>query len=140
MGLSNLSPTNNINKCVDFNIYSLGLGGIGLPGDYSSPSRFVRAFFNKSNTIFDDDEKKDVYTFFKLLDSVSIIKGLVKVKDSYHYTIYSSCFSYQSKVFYYKKYNSNKIYKIDMLKKDLTQKKLIEMNLNESIEFTEQNS
>lgn len=140
MGLSNLSPTNNINKCVDFNIYSLGLGGIGLPGDYSSPSRFVRAFFNKSNTIFDDDEQKDVYTFFKLLDSVSIIKGLVKVKDSYHYTIYSSCFSYQSKVFYYKKYNSNKIYKIDMLKKDLTQKKLIEMNLNESIEFTEQNS
>lgn len=140
MGLSNLSPTNNIDKCIDFNVYSLGLGAMGLPGDYSSPSRFVRAFFNKSNTIFDDDEKKDVYTFFKLLDSVSIIKGLVKVENSYHYTRYSSCFSYQSKTFYYKTYNSNKIYKIDMLNKDLTQKTLIEMTINENIEFIEQNS
>lgn len=140
IGLSNLPPTNNIDKCIDFNIYSLGLGAIGLPGDYSSTSRFVRAFFNKSNTIFENDEEKNVYTFFKLLDSVSIIKGLVKVEDSYHYTIYSSCFSYQSKMFYYKTYNSNKIYKIDMLNKDLTQKTLIEMKLNENIEFIEQNS
>jgi len=140
MGLSNLSPTNNIDKCIDFNVYSLGFGAMGLPGDYSSPSRFVRAFFNKSKVVFPEDNKERIITYFKLLDSVSIIKGCVKTSNGYHYSRYASCFSYNDKSFYYKTYYSNEIVKINMFNKDLSQNKLIAIELRGKAEFTEENN
>ena len=40
------------------------MGAIGLPGDLSSQSRFVRAAFVKMNSISGDGEKESVSQFF----------------------------------------------------------------------------
>ena len=128
---------NNIYEDLNFKEYSLGLSSFNLPGDGSSSSRFVRGYFNKTKIKFTENEDENVVLFFKLLDSVSILKGCIKTLNGYHYTKYSSCFSYNSKKFYYKRYLSNCIYQIDMFNQDLSQKKLIEIDMKEDIEFLE---
>ena len=51
MHLTSSAPTNVLAPDVRLEPYSRGMGAIGLPGDYSSASRFVRAFFAKSNVV-----------------------------------------------------------------------------------------
>ena len=51
MGLSNTNPNNTFSNQIDLKPYSKGMGAIGLPGDLSSPSRFVRASFVKMNSV-----------------------------------------------------------------------------------------
>jgi choloylglycine hydrolase len=140
MQLHNDDPFNNLNKTIDLKPYSYGLGAFNLPGDFSSSSRFVRAFFNKSKVVFPEDNKERIITYFKLLDSVSIIKGCVKTSNGYHYSRYASCFSYNDKSFYYKTYYSNEIVKINMFNKDLSQNELMAIELRGKVEFTEENN
>ena len=45
MQLSPHTPKSNFGGDIHFELYSNGLGAVGLPGDLSSPSRFVRAVF-----------------------------------------------------------------------------------------------
>ena len=49
MHLSPRSPQNNFSDKLSLNLYSRGMGALGLPGDLSSQSRFVRAAFVKMN-------------------------------------------------------------------------------------------
>lgn len=57
------------------------MGAIGLPGDNTSTSRFVRAAFNKLNSVSKDDEMSSITQFFHILESVSMIKGTTITKD-----------------------------------------------------------
>ncbi len=43
LGLSVREPQNTFSKKLELSVYSRGMGAIGLPGDLSSSSRFVRA-------------------------------------------------------------------------------------------------
>ena len=49
MNLSPLPPKNSFSKDIPLTEYSRGMGAIGLPGDLSSQSRFVRAAFVRAN-------------------------------------------------------------------------------------------
>ena len=49
MGLSVDNPENRFSERLELNAYSRGMGAIGLPGDLSSASRFVRVAFTKMN-------------------------------------------------------------------------------------------
>lgn len=40
------------------------MGAIGLPGDLSSQSRFIRAAFVKMNSVSKEEEKESVSQFF----------------------------------------------------------------------------
>ena len=59
MQLHNDDPFNNLNKTIDLKPYSYGLGAFNLPGDFSSSSRFVRAFFVKSNLLITENEEEN---------------------------------------------------------------------------------
>ena len=48
--LHNASAENKLIKGFNQHSFSLGLGAVGLPGDFSSPSRFVKAVFVKENS------------------------------------------------------------------------------------------
>lgn len=69
MNLSVKSPENHFAKGLHLDVYSRGMGAIGLPGDLSSQSRFVRASFVKMNSISGDGEKKVSANF-----SISLIR------------------------------------------------------------------
>ncbi len=85
-----------------------GAGALGLPGDTSSPSRFVRAAFVKSNAVL--EEKHRLSQFFHILDSVKVVKGVAfNEKLEADYTTYSSCMDTKSGVYYYNTYYSNQL-------------------------------
>ena len=51
MSLSSESPTNRFSADLKLKPYSRGMGAMGLPGDLSSASRFVRVAFTKMNSL-----------------------------------------------------------------------------------------
>ena len=51
------------------------MGAIGLPGDLSSQSRFVRATFVKMNSVSGEGENESVSHFFHILNAVEQQRG-----------------------------------------------------------------
>ena len=106
--------------------YSRGMGAMGLPGDYSSMSRFVRAAFVKMNAVSGDGEAESVSQFFHILKSVEMPRGCVELKkDLYEITIYSSCCNTDKGIYYYTTYENSQICGVDMHKENLNGSKLI---------------
>ena len=139
MGLHNDKLDNKINKNIDIKNYSFGMGAMFLPGDYSSSSRFIKAFFVKSFVKLKDEEIYNVNEFFKCLDSVLMVDGCVKTAYGYEKTIYSNCYNLNKLVLYYKTYNSNTITKIDMLNVDINGDQLHMYQLNNDFNITQGN-
>ncbi len=129
--LSNGTPDNNFGD-VDLDVYSRGMGGLGLPGDLSSMSRFVKVAFTKLNSKSSEDELESVSQFFHILSSVEQQRGCTLVgKDSYEITIYSSCMNTEKGIYYYRTYDNSQINGVDMNKEDLDSKDLINYPLND---------
>lgn len=99
----------------DFNNYSLGMGALGLPGDYSSASRFIRAVFIKEKSPHIEGEKENVSHFFHMLYGVAMPKGCVLAKNGeYEYTRYSCCCNTDKGIYYYTTYDNMTITEICM--------------------------
>lgn len=130
MGLT-VGPANNeLNKNIQMNNYSLGMGAIGLPGDFSSASRFVRATFVKENSVSKEDENSSVNQFFHILSSVAMPKGCVWTPHGFEYTRYSSCCNVNKGIYYYKTYDNFEIQSICMHDFDLNLSNLISYEVN----------
>lgn len=99
--------------------YTHGTGAIGLPGDLTSPSRFVRAAFIKQNTVSGNGESESVSRFFHILGSIEQPKGACRTKDGYLMTVYSSCMNADKGIYYYTTYENRCITGVDMHKRDL---------------------
>ena len=121
MGL-HVGPANmQFKEDLPLNNYSLGMGAMGLPGDFSSASRFVRAFFVKENSVSSGDEKSNMNQFFHIMNSVAMPKGCVWTKHGFEYTRYSSCCNADKGIYYYTTYNNLEITSVDMHAVDLEQ-------------------
>jgi choloylglycine hydrolase len=114
MGLSNKPVENRFAKEIPFTEISRGMGALGLPGDLSSPSRFVRATFTKIHSLKGKDEAHDIRQFFHILGSVEQQKGCVDLNGKFEFTAYSSCCDTEKGVYYYKTYDNFSIVGIDM--------------------------
>lgn len=126
MGLSKEPPTNNFAENVDLKVYSRGMGAMGLPGDLSSTSRFVRAAFTKMNSISGDSEFESLGQFFHILGSVVQQRGCVLVEDDkYEITIYTSCCNTDKGIYYYTTYENSQIFGVDMHKENLVGNKVV---------------
>jgi len=118
--------------------YSRGMGAMGLPGDASSMSRFVRAAFVKMNSVSGDSEEESVSQFFHILKSVEMQRGCVLLDNSlYDMTLYSSCCNTDRGVYYYTTYDRSGICAVDMHREDLQGSDLIAYPLKkeQTIEF-----
>ncbi|EON3045110.1 choloylglycine hydrolase [Enterococcus hirae] len=124
--LSNKTLENSFSNKIDLNVYSRGMGGMGLPGDLSSVSRFVKATFTKLNSVSSSSESESISQFFHILGSVEQQKGLCDVGNGkYEYTIYSSCCNVDKGIYYYRTYENSQITAVDMNKAELDNNKLI---------------
>ena len=102
-----------------------GTGGVGLPGDATSPSRFVRAAFYRANSApFDgggaeesigrgegEDEadvaEQDAAQMFHMLSAVEMVRGGVLTEEGRPcYTRYACCIDADAGVYYLKRYGS----------------------------------
>ena len=122
MQLSPKQPENYLAPGV-LGTYSRGMGALGLPGDLSSTSRFVRAAFTKLNAISGETEESQVGQYFHIMETISQQKGCCEVRDGeYEYTIYTSCCNASQGIFYYTTYENRQITAVrmrpDMLERD----------------------
>ncbi|MBO5836782.1 MAG: choloylglycine hydrolase [Oscillospiraceae bacterium] len=105
--------------------YSLGMGALGLPGDYSSASRFVKAVFVKENSVCNGSEEESVNQFFHILQSVAMPKGCVEASGGeYEYTRYSCCCNTDTLAYYYTTYDDPAPRRVDMGAVDLEDRNL----------------
>lgn len=130
MNLSTTSPENTFAKGLNLKQYSLGMGAIGLPGDLSSQSRFIRATFTKMNSVSGIGEKESVNQFFHILNSVEQQRGCCDLGDGkYEITIYTSCCNTNRGIYYYTSYDNHQITAVDMHKENLDSNKLVKYPL-----------
>lgn len=126
MHLSPKQPQNNFSSKLDLKTYSRGMGAIGLPGDLSSQSRFVRAAFVRANSVSGSSETESVSQFFHILGSVDQQRGCCDVGEGrYEITIYTSCCNADKGIYYYNTYNNHQISAVDMHKEDLDGSRLV---------------
>ena len=138
INLSNESPKNKFADKLELELYSRGMGAIGLPGDLSSQSRFVRASFVKMNSVSGDTENESVSQFFHILNSVDQQRGCCKLDDEkYEITIYTSCCNATKGIYYYTTYDNHQITAVDMNKENLSGEEFIRYPLikNEHIKY-----
>lgn len=120
MNLSAKSPENTFAPGLNLEIYSRGMGAIGLPGDLSSQSRFVRAAFVKMNSVSGSGEEESVSQFFHILNSVDQQRGCCELEEGkYEITIYTSCCNASKGLYYYTTYDNHQITVVDMHKENL---------------------
>mgnify|MGYP004532397365 FL=1 len=140
MHLSSKNPQNNFSKDLNLEYYSRGMGGIGLPGDLSSQSRFIRASFVKMNSVSGESERESVSQFFHILNSVDQPRGCCELDDGkYEITIYTSCCNATKGIYYYTTYNNHQITAVDIHEENLDSDKLISYKLIDNGEVRMQN-
>lgn len=125
MYLSTGSPQNNFCSKLPLHAYSRGMGAMGLPGDLSSQSRFIRAVFVKMNSVSGDSESESLGQFFHILGSVIQQKGCCVVHGSYEITLITTCCNTDKGIYYYNTYDNHQISAVDMYKENLDSERLI---------------
>ncbi len=130
MGLTREEPANHFSKALELEAYSRGMGGMGLPGDLSSGSRFVRAAFTKMNAVSGDSELESVSQFFHILGSVAQQRGCVHLGGGkYEITVYSSCCNTDKGIYYYTTYENSQVTGVDMHRENLDGNRVIQYPL-----------
>lgn len=126
MNLSVKNPENTFSEELPLNCYSRGMGAMGLPGDLSSQSRFVRVAYVRANSVSGDSEEESVSQFFHILNSVDQQRGCCDVGGGkFEITLYTSCCNADKGIYYYTTYDNHQITAVDMHREDIDGKELI---------------
>ena len=129
------NPKNTISPQHNIKPTSYGLSGVGLPGDFSSHSRFVRAVFVKSNQM-----SNTLTDAFHILGSVEQQRGCCDVgENDFEITIYTSCCNADKGIYYYTTYTNHCIIAVDMHRENLDSAGLITYPLLTGEQFKRQN-
>ena len=140
MHLSTKDPVNRFSDQLDLKPYSRGMGAMGLPGDLSSQSRFVRAAFTKLNARRPEGEMECVSQFFHIMDAVSQTDGCCHVENGgFEKTIYTSCCNTDKGIYYYSTYFNRQITGVSMHRENLDGSKLLQYPLIDTPQVTLQN-
>ena len=140
MSLSPRQPENRFAPQLPLVPYSRGMGALGLPGDLSSASRFVRVAFTRMNAVSGDSETESVSQFFHILGSVEQQRGCCEVRDGqYEITLYTSCCNAARGIYYYTTYENRQITAVDMHRENLNGSALIRYPLITDQQIAHQN-
>lgn len=140
MNLTAETPQNTFAPGIPLDNYSRGMGALGLPGDLSSQSRFVRAAFVKMNSVSGNGEAESVSQFFHILGSVDQQRGCCHLGGGqYETTIYTSCCNAHKGIYYYTTYDNHQISGVDMHRENLDDAGLIRFPLASGEQIRMQN-
>ena len=139
MHLSPKDPSNTFSDALDLTTYSRGMGGLGLPGDLSSQSRFVRCAFVKMNSRSGSGEAESVSQFFHILGSVDQQRGCCEVKGGYEITIYTACYNADKGIYYYTTYDNHQITAVKLHSENIDGTELISYPMLTGEHILEQN-
>jgi len=107
--LSIYDPNPVTYKGVVFQPMGVGYGMIGLPGDWSSPSRFVRIFWQKAllaNHSLPPDAPGILNAAQHVINNVDIVKGITVDGKYFEYTQYVAFLDITNLIFYWRTYDN----------------------------------
>lgn len=117
----NISPKQVEDKRVGNQIikpFGQGTGTIGLPGDFTPPSRFIRTVFFKAAIEQAENEEQAITNCWQVLSTVRIPKGIVIQKNNdLDYTQYVAAMCSESKSYYFSNYENSRIQKVRLTSK-----------------------
>ena len=138
--LSPRTPPNTFAPGLELEVYGQGLGGLGLPGDASPLSRFVRAAFLCRHGEFPDSRPGQVAQFFHLLGGVAMVRGSVRTaEDRCDETLYSCCCDGLGPAYYWRTYEGNAIHGVRLTPEAAGGQKLLRFALGREPEFRWEN-
>lgn len=118
--LSPEPPVNRFAPALPLAAYSRGMGAMGLPGDLSSQSRFVRTAFVRANSLSGDGEVESLSQLFHILGAAAQQRGCCRLSDgACERTLYTGCCNADHGVYYYTTYDNSQITAVDMHRADL---------------------
>lgn len=139
-GLSAFTPENQLSEGLPLDVYCQGLGGLGLPGDLSSMSRFVRAAFHCQKAVWEGEESSAVSQVFHILGSVEMPRGSCRTDGGQmDLTVYSCCMAADTGRYYYTTYDNRQISCVDMNRENLEGDSLIVFELKKGQNICWQN-
>lgn len=127
LSLSSRPPRTDFAKALSLRPYSLGMGALGLPGDPSSCSRFVRAAFLLHNS----QKGEGAAHLFHILASAAVVRGsVITPAEEAEYTRYSCVVDSKAGTYFYRTYDSLQIVCVNMHSADLNGSSLSECSLS----------
>lgn len=120
-------PKGNIGT-LELQAFGMGNGMTGLPGDFSPPTRFVRAALFSANAIPSDDVTQGINHVFHILNNFDLPRGIARTNEdgtvSADYTQMTTARDPQNLRYYYKGYEDQTIRMVDMKMLDLDAKQV----------------
>ncbi len=99
----------------------------GLPGDYYSPSRFVRIAYLNTHYPVKSTEEENVSRLFHTLTGVAMIDGAAAMASGdFEKTVYTGGYSTATKTYYYNTYEDPAIKKVSLSDFDVNGSDLVE--------------
>ena len=129
-------------KLGDQSLTSLGQGTglVGLPGDFTPASRFIRVAFLRDAMIKNDKDSIDLIEFFHILNNVAMVRGSTRtVEEKSDLTQYTSCMCLEKGIYYYNTYENNQINAIDMNKENLDGNEIKTYKYNKTVSINHVN-
>ncbi len=133
----NLSPYGTAsNPLGEMQLHSLGLGSgmLGLPGDFTPPSRFVRAAFFSKHAVAVASSSNAVDLTFHILNQFDIPKGSVRQKENASvecdYTLMTSVKNAETIEYFYRTYADQRIKFLRLHDFDLNAKLIKNMKID----------
>jgi choloylglycine hydrolase len=156
LGLMSNSPTfdwhmTNLRNYVNFSLtnvpptqlgpvklepFGQGSGMLGLPGDFTPPSRFVRAAAFSQSALPSKTGSDAVLQAFHILNNFDIPKGAAREREKDEhgntladYTLWTSANDLKAKRFYFRTYENSQIRMIDLTKMNLDAKDIVTISM-----------
>ena len=126
LNLSPGTPSNCFSAIDGLEPFGYGLGSVGLPGDFSPASRFVKAAYLAANSICHGDEESCLSQFFHLLGAVAMVRGsVVTPEGKLETTTYTCCINVTKGRYYYTSYHNSGLTGVDLYSEDLEGERLV---------------
>jgi choloylglycine hydrolase len=115
--------------------FGQGSGMLGLPGDFTPPSRFVRAVAFSQSVFRSKTGQDAVLEAFHILNQFDIPKGTTRDQKDEHgniladYTQWTSASDLSTKRFYFRTYENSQIRVLDLAKMNLNAKDIVTISM-----------
>ena len=114
----------------------MGTGMLGMPGDFTPPSRFVRAVAFSQSVLPSKTGHDAIIEAFHILNQFDIPKGSARehAKDEHgnvvaDYTLWTSAIDLKAKQYFFRTYDNSEIRMIDLMKMNLDAKDIVKISI-----------
>jgi choloylglycine hydrolase len=134
-------PAGNIEE-LNFSPLGAGSGMIGLPGDFTPPSRFIRAVAWTQTARPTESSAETIYELLRILDNFNLPLGSAEGSDEAKKmlegmrssTIWTTAYDLNERILYYHTQHNRRVRMVDLNRLDFSGKAIQHIQLDESKE------